>query len=259
MTAVSKVTLNGTTLMDATTATASANEIISPYTAMTADGVMTTGTASGGGDELLWKFIEGKIEDDDIDWSKVTKLRNGEFYKQKSLTTVPNPIVEQMSDSAFYGCSGLKTLEITGTSSLQGYGDYMFADCTNLETATIHFAHSSTGKVAFSGLRFFRSCTKLHTVILDNIGNNNGVNFSAQWFFSDANAMRTMVLKSPTMVNLTSGINEYAWGGIYKNPTESTIYVPQALISDYQTASNWSALYNAGVTFAPIEGSIYDD
>ena len=49
MTAVSKVTLNGTTLMDATSATASANEIISPYTAMTADGVMTTGTASGGG------------------------------------------------------------------------------------------------------------------------------------------------------------------------------------------------------------------
>ena len=48
MTAVSKVTLNGTTLMDATTATASANEIISPYTAMTADGVMTTGTGSTG-------------------------------------------------------------------------------------------------------------------------------------------------------------------------------------------------------------------
>lgn len=53
MTAVSKVTLNGTTLMDATTATASASEIISPYTAMTADGVMTTGTASGGGDEWV--------------------------------------------------------------------------------------------------------------------------------------------------------------------------------------------------------------
>ena len=49
MTAVSKVTLNGQTLMDATTATASANEIISPYTAMTADGVMTAGTGSAGG------------------------------------------------------------------------------------------------------------------------------------------------------------------------------------------------------------------
>ena len=54
MTAVSKVTLNGTTLMDATTATASANEIISPYTAMTADGVMTTGTGSAGSE---WRMI----------------------------------------------------------------------------------------------------------------------------------------------------------------------------------------------------------
>lgn len=49
MTAVSKVTLNGTTLMDATTATATASEILESYTAMLADGVMTTGTASGGG------------------------------------------------------------------------------------------------------------------------------------------------------------------------------------------------------------------
>ena len=53
MTAVNKVTLNGETLIDATTATASANEIILPYTAMTADGVMTTGTASGGGGNKL--------------------------------------------------------------------------------------------------------------------------------------------------------------------------------------------------------------
>ena len=47
--AVSKVILNSTTLMDATTATAAASDITSPKTAMLANGVMTTGTGSGGG------------------------------------------------------------------------------------------------------------------------------------------------------------------------------------------------------------------
>lgn len=47
--AVSKVILNNTTLIDATTATATAADITSPKTAMLADGVMTTGTGSGGG------------------------------------------------------------------------------------------------------------------------------------------------------------------------------------------------------------------
>lgn len=47
--AISKITLNGTTLMDATTATAAAADIIAPKTAMLANGVVTTGTGSGGG------------------------------------------------------------------------------------------------------------------------------------------------------------------------------------------------------------------
>lgn len=47
--AFSKIILNGTTLMDSTIATATASDITSPKTAMLADGVMTTGTGSGGG------------------------------------------------------------------------------------------------------------------------------------------------------------------------------------------------------------------
>lgn len=46
--AVAKVTLNGTTIMDNTDATASANEILSPYTAYIATGVKATGTATSG-------------------------------------------------------------------------------------------------------------------------------------------------------------------------------------------------------------------
>lgn len=44
--AISKVTLNGTTLMDATTATAAAADVIAPKTAMLKNGVVTTGTGT---------------------------------------------------------------------------------------------------------------------------------------------------------------------------------------------------------------------
>lgn len=43
------------TWMDATTATAAAANIIAPYTAMLADGIVTTGTGSGGGGGLTYE------------------------------------------------------------------------------------------------------------------------------------------------------------------------------------------------------------
>lgn len=45
--AISKVVLNGDILMDATTATAEAEDIAAPKTAMLASGEMVTGTGSG--------------------------------------------------------------------------------------------------------------------------------------------------------------------------------------------------------------------
>lgn len=51
--AVAKVTLNGTTLMDNTDATASADKILSPYTAYIKDGTKAIGTASGGGSPAI--------------------------------------------------------------------------------------------------------------------------------------------------------------------------------------------------------------
>ena len=47
--AVAKVTINGTTILDLTDATADASTIVSPKTAYIADGSKAVGQASGGG------------------------------------------------------------------------------------------------------------------------------------------------------------------------------------------------------------------
>ena len=90
-----------------------------------------------------------------------------------------------------------------------------------------------------------------------DIGSTVGIASSA---FANCYALQTLVLRKSdaicTLANVSAFTNTPMSG--YNNLT-GTVYVPQALISTYQTATNWSTLYNAGtVTFAAIEGSEYE-
>ena len=218
------------------------------------DFTLTDVTASGGGDEM-YKLAAGTITDADVDWSKVTKIRIGGFQNCTLLTSVDNPILDTTYHSMFEGCTGLQTFECSFTANNPRYGNTPLKGCTNLTTATFHFLHPS-GRVSFSGTYFCENCTKLETVILHSVSND--LWWNPYLFFHNDTALRNIVLKCNTVVINAGTWSDGYWGGIYQNPTESTIYVPSALVSDYQTATNWSTLYNAGVTFAPIEGSIYE-
>ncbi len=219
------------------------------------DFTLTDVTQGGGGDEM-YKLAAGTITDADVDWSKVTKIRIGGFQNCTLLTSVDNPILDTTYHSMFEGCTGLQTFECSFTANNPRYGNTPLKGCTNLTTATFHFLHPS-GRVSFSGTYFCENCTKLETVILHSVSND--LWWNPYLFFHNDTALRNIVLKCNTVViNGSNTWNDGFWGGIYQNPTESTIFVPSALVSDYQTATNWSTLYNAGVTFAPIEGSIYE-
>lgn len=79
--AISKVVLNGTTLMDATTATAAAEDITAPKTAMLADGVVTTGTGSGSGSSTWSRPAE---------WPDYSKLKLEENETEAIFFTYDN-------------------------------------------------------------------------------------------------------------------------------------------------------------------------
>ena len=220
------------------------------------DFTLTDVTASGGGD-LMYSLLAETITDADVDWSKVTKIKVSGFANCKLLTSVDNPTIETTNGSMFEGCTGLQTFECSITANNPRYGNTPLKGCTNLTTATFHFLYPS-GRVSFSGTYFCENCTKLETVILDSVSND--LWWQPYLFFNNTPLLRTIVLKCSTVV-INGSPNSWTagyWGGIYQNPTESTIFVPSALVSDYQTATGWSALYGAGVTFAPIEGSIYE-
>lgn len=219
------------------------------------EGDLTLTDVSGGGTDNQYKLAAGTITDADIDWSQVTALRRGSYEKCTALTRVANPTVPHLQEFAFRYCTGLTAFEISATSNNQQYCADMLRYNTELLTATIHFTATST--ISFTGNYAFSGCTKLHTIILD-VPNNKQLNWNATWMCYGSNALRNLVLKNNAMVALTAGWSANGMGGIYDNPTASKIYVPQSLISSYQTASNWSSAYSAGVTFAPIEGSEYE-
>lgn len=66
------------TWMDATPATAAASDIIAPKTAMLADGVLTTGTGSGGGGAS--NVVTGTFKHTEQGWHTISLPYNGNGY-----------------------------------------------------------------------------------------------------------------------------------------------------------------------------------
>lgn len=129
--------------------------------------------------------------------------------------------------------------------SITGAVQYAFRSCTNL--LEIHLPNA-TGNID----RTVNGCTKLQIADCGK-GNINNANS-----FQNCKALRTLILRKTDSVQTLNAWSANCMGGIYNNPTASTIYVPSTLISSYQTATNWASAYNAGVTFTAIEGSQYE-
>ena len=118
-----------------------------------------------------------------------------------------------------------------------------FLQQANLETVKIHNASNVVANQTFA------SCPKLKKVDI----NGTSTRFN-NYVFASSTAFDTLILRA-----------NYVWSMVatttfqstpFRNGTGGTVYVPQALLNDYQNATNWSALEST--TFLPIEGSIYE-
>ena len=165
------------------------------------------------------------------------------FSDKTGITSVSAPNCTNIYNNAFYGCSGITSISFPELTTV---GTYVFQGCSGL-TAVAFPKLTSHGTT-----RMLASCTNLVTA---DMGTATGIDSQ---FLYQSTKIRTLILrKSDSVVTL----NNWAvadLGGIYSNPTSSTIYVPNALLSAYQSAAKWSSAYSAGVTFTKIEGSIYE-
>lgn len=147
--------------------------------------------------------------------------RSSLFSGCTSLTDVNLPKVQHFGQSCFDGCSALEVIALPSLARLQ---NYTFRNCSRLKKADV-------GKSDRTNSNTFNGCTVLTDLII----------------------RRTSGVCALTNINAFTN-TPFASGG-----TGGTLYVPQSLISSYQSASNWSTILGyANNQILPIEGSIYE-
>jgi hypothetical protein len=76
--------------------------------------------------------------------------------------------------------------------------------------------------------------------------------------FSGSNNMNILILRGSTLKGLNN-INAFGNTPFASGKAGGTLYVPQALISQYQQATNWSTILGYSTnSIQAIEGSIYE-
>jgi hypothetical protein len=193
------------------------------------------------GDELTAKvIIERTITEYNDD--TISLVGDYAFHYCSALTSVDLPNATSSGNYAFNGCSALASVSLPSLTSI---GQYAFSHCSALTSA--YFP-----SVTRIGNYAFYFCSALASVILPSVTNIGQATFS--W----CSNLKVLVLGSKTLCPLTnkSTFNQTPFA---EGKAGGTVYVPQALITEYQTATNWSTLYAAGTcNFVAIEGSEYE-
>lgn len=162
-----------------------------------------------------------------------------------NLETVNMPKVSSISgcDRFAQGCTKLTTVHLENCTDM---GTNTFYNCTSL--ASVTFPKSTV----FSGNNFY-NCSSLQIAdILASARINAGT-------FQNCTVLNKLIIRKTGSVAQLNNINAFASTPFASNGTGGTLYVPQALISSYQTASNWSTILGyPNNSIQAIEGSYYE-
>lgn len=189
----------------------------------------------------------------------ITKVPSECFRKCSSIQRVRlHDGVTAIGSGAYRNCESLETVEAYGPITDLGSNTFV-KEGTTFKTALTeaHFPNATTAlalQTAFGNSSSGYACAKLETL---DIGNAYRINAQALMWCRN---LTTLVLRRPDAICALANVNAFTdtpmRGYSGKN---GTIYVPQALIETYKSATNWSTIYNEGhLTFAAIEGSEWE-
>ncbi len=169
------------------------------------------------------------------------------------------------SDFADFLAGDLVDLDFSGVTKLRDYAfrgaklsNAFFPNLISIGTYVLYGAQITTGAIVLPAL------TSLPNHALRSTGASlTGVDTAASTINSNSlngcSALTKLVLRSPTVANLVA-VSAFQSTPFDNGGTGGTIYVPEALKSSYQTATNWSTLNGYGtVTWKSIEGSAYEN
>lgn len=281
--------MSTTPLTDAINAlTQYANETTGASDTTLSDAVGTLVAGYGGGGVSLDDFVDGSEPTGAVTLSTATAIRKHIFRDDTAITSVTGNSVLTIGDAAFQGCSNLTAVSFPNATTL---GVECFRQCKlasvsfpevttaanggNLRENISTLISASLPKLTAIQPYMFYNDQKLTTLDLSeatSVGNNAfqqcyelatldlpKVTSIAATGFYNARKLTTLILRHTSVVTVANAnaFTNTPLAGY--NSQSATVYVPQSLISSYQTASVWSTLYSGGhCTFAAIEGSQYE-
>lgn len=190
----------------------------------------------------------------------------------------PSPFANSSSVATFSGCSNITYISLPLVTNWN-YCDNIFENCTSLESVNIDWMNVTNLATAM-----FKNCQSLtkttyvipklisnvwvdwltensHITMLDiesaNMSTNN-LEIRATAFKNDSN-LSTLIIRSNSKTRKLVNINAFQGTPFASDGTGGTLYVPQAVKSSYEFATNWSTiLAYSNNEIKTIEGSIYE-
>ena len=162
-----------------------------------------------------------------VNWPEAKSVQSNAFDGCQSLAEFNSGGITHISATAFRNCKALKT--IGGFESIVKTYQSAFMNCSSLEEAKL-----TNIETMVSGC--FYGCTSLKKVdIGEKLASIDGNTFY------NCSSLATLIIRKTTLCKLSSTT---AFNGSLINSGGGYIYVPKALLTEYQAATNWVRLKN---------------
>lgn len=228
---------------------------------------------SGGSDQYEMLLAVNNNTETSISNGDITTVRECMFYGDSELESVSLPNATSIGYRAFYNCTNLASLNLPKCATLNEeslgnckaltkISDDNFPLLTDLRirvfrscTALTHFIKPKT-RMGFGGV-CFEYCSSLRVVDVDSWFYQYG---NQSLLFQRCTNFDTFIIRNKDSISGLGALNyitQYTpWSS---TGTGGTLYVPQALISSYENATNWSTILSyENNQILPIEGSYYE-
>lgn len=172
-----------------------------------------------------------------VEFESVKTIGANFFQNNQTIKSVSFPNSTNTGATAFFDCKQLESIYFPKATHVNGYS---FRNCVKLKDVKLE-------SVTTLGDYCFQGCTGLETM---NLPKCTSISLTA--FVGGLSKFDTLVLGSNTICAL-AGVGAFDRTP-FRNGTGGTVYVPSALVSSYESATNWKSLEST--TFAAIEDNI---
>ena len=234
--------------------------------------------SGGGGDPRVKQLIEGTLEE--LNDENITYIQEKALWYNSSITSVSLPNATTVGSNGIAYLGALKRVDLPNVTAIKDNAFYNSASLSeiylpNLKKAGFR-AFGSTGirniilpqldtigsNTVDSCQNLFSQCKKLEYAVLSKIPNlpSQAFTYCSNLIYVDtslaayipSNAftscenLKYLILRITGQICRLNNVSAVSKTPFAEDGTGGICLVPSALITEYQTATNWSTLYTAG-------------